>query len=371
MPILVAVSLIILQAVLVLVHVVLYETFSAAFGLDGGIPRAIFVALAFTFIAASAAAYRSRAKAVAWFYTAAAYWFGLAFFLFAGAVAFLAAANVIYAANVYVPSWLIAGIAFAAAFLVHLYGTQKSGVAEAVPVRVALPNVPVAWRGKKIVFVSDLHLGAVHRLGFSKKIVRRIKAIAPELVLIGGDMYDGVKCDAARLMEPFRSLAAPQGVYFVTGNHDYYFSDWASAGEKAIESVGIRILRDEKIDLGGLTIAGIDYRTGTTAQGLDAALAKISMAKGAPSILVKHEPNHLEKIERAGASLALSGHTHQGQIFPLRYITRRIYRGFDYGLKPLGAMQVYTSSGVGTWGPPLRLGTKSEIAVIELANASS
>ena len=94
-------------------------------------------------------------------------------------------------------------------------------------------------------------------------------------------------------------------------------------------------------------------------------MQRIGVDRARPSILLKHEPSDLDVAEAAGVSLDLSGHTHHGQIFPLMFFTWQIYKGFDYGLKRIGAMQVFTSSGVGTWGPPLRLGTKSEIVEIE------
>ncbi len=370
MPLIVVVSLSLLQALLVLVHLALYRSISWAVGIDGPALEAFFVALAFTFIIGSVLAFRVRSKFAELFYTAAAYWFGLAFFLFFGATAFFFAMAGFYAGGHYIPPNIIMGMALSIAFLLHLYGTLESTRGKVIHLKVSLPNLPMAWHGKTIAFVSDLHLGAVHRHHFAKKVSRKLKAIGAEVVLIGGDMYDGVKCDPVRYMEPFRSLKAPQGVYFITGNHDYYFSDWETEGKKAIEDTGIKILNDEKIVLNGLQIAGLDFKTGTKPETQDAALVKMNIDRSAPCILVKHEPSHLESIEKAGVSLELSGHTHNGQIFPLMYIARRMYNNFAYGLKRLGSMQVYTSSGVGTWGPPLRLGTISEIVAIELTNAS-
>jgi hypothetical protein len=93
-------------------------------------------------------------------------------------------------------------------------------------------------------------------------------------------------------------------------------------------------------------------------------LAKIGIDVNRPSVLLKHIPDHLSAVEKAGVSLQLSGHTHLAQVWPLMYITRKVFKGYDYGLKKIGKMQIYTSCGVGTWGPPLRVFTKSEIVKI-------
>jgi uncharacterized protein len=161
-----------------------------------------------------------------------------------------------------------------------------------------------------------------------------------------------------------RSLNAPSGTYYVTGNHEFYLPDLATA-LAVIRSTGVHILDDEQVTIGGINFVGVDYRSVNKPESFKKVLEKIGIDHLRPNILIKHEPKDLDVAEAAGISLGFFGHTHQGQIFPLSLFTRQIYKGFDYGLKPHGKMQVYTSSGVGTWGPPLRLGTKSEIVVVE------
>jgi len=366
MPIALILSLIVFQALLIFVHLALYEVLAAAFGIGSPALATIFVLLAVSFIAASFLSRWFAGRLAKWFYTASAYWFGLVHFLFAGAVIFFFTAKFLYGADIYVAPWIIALPALGAFFLIHLYGTWNSWRAEVTRVRVTLPNLPAAWRGKKIVFVSDIHLGPVRAERFAAKVVRKIQALAPEAIFIGGDVYDGGKWDAATIAAPLKGLHAPQGVYYVTGNHEYYVSDLPAA-LKVLRDAGIRILDNEKIDLGGLQLLGVDYQTTHKPADAERILAGMGIDRNKPSILLKHEPDHLDIPEHAGVSLVLSGHTHRGQIFPLNYFTWQIYKGFDYGLKSLRAMQVYTSSGVGTWGPPLRLGTKSEIVLVELS----
>ncbi len=189
------------------------------------------------------------------------------------------------------------------------------------------------------------------------------------------------------MVEPLRALHAPRGVFFVTGNHEYFLPDMVPA-LAALRAAGIRILDDERVDIGGLSLIGVNDKSDKGPHREDHFKKVLGLKRpevldheedhfekrlngtgtnhGQPVILLKHEPDHLEIASEAGVSLGLFGHTHHGQIYPLNYFTWKIYHGFDHGLHRMGTMQVYTSSGVGTWGPPLRLGTKSEIVLITL-----
>ncbi len=364
MPILVVVTLLVFETLLVFVHLAVYGTLVAAFGVGSKALGWIFVSLALTFLTASLLTYRFKGKIVDWYYTASAYWFGLVNAFFIGGVVFFFAARFLYARDDYVSPALLGGIAFGTMFLVHTYGTWKSGRAEITSIRVSLPNLSAPWRGRKVVFVSELHLGNIRRARFAAKVAETIMALHPEAVFIGGDLYDGTACDVAAVIEPLRALRAPHGVYFITGNHEYYLPDLQNA-LRAIKALGIRVLDNEKVDLGGFFLVGVDDKAAHRRDDFKKVLGPLAVRSGAPAGLLKHEPSDLDIARDAGFALGLFGHTHRGQIFPLNYITRQVYRGFDYGLKRLGAMQVYTSSGVGTWGPPLRLGTKSEVVLIE------
>jgi len=119
------------------------------------------------------------------------------------------------------------------------------------------------------------------------------------------------------------------------------------------------------VEVDGLQIIGVPYRHATRGGHLASALHNIQLDRDRASILLTHAPDHPEIAEAAGVSLQLSGHTHLGQFIPWSWMARRIYRQFVYGLSRIGKMQVFTSSGAGTWGPPLRLGSNPEIVVLE------
>jgi uncharacterized protein len=362
MPAIFIATLVTFQVLLIFVHLTVYATLSAAFGFDGMAMRVIFILLSLTFVASSLIVRWSRNRLAQWFYTFAGYWFGLVHFLFAGGVIFFFTLVIANAFQWSISPAIVGEIWFGFFFLLHLYGTWNSWRAEITRVSISIPNMPEFWKRHQLVFISDIHLGAVRGAKFMRKIVSRIQALNPALVLIGGDLYDGVKCDAEAVIEPLRDLKPIHGVHYITGNHEFY-------GElerylAAIRGMGVHILKNEKVEIEGLQIVGVDYHDTHKRENFMAHLSDIPLDGNKPSILIKHEPDNLDVAEQKGFSAGFFGHTHRGQIFPLSYITKRMYHGFDYGLKQFKKMWMYTSSGVGTWGPPLRLGTRSEVVLV-------
>jgi uncharacterized protein len=226
-----------------------------------------------------------------------------------------------------------------------------------------LANLPKEWRGRKAALISDVHLGHVRNRGFLRRMIAKISREKPDVVFIAGDLYDGTAIDAHQSAAPLSGLTAPHGVYFVAGNHEQFGDD--SKYLNAIESAGVRVLRNEKVELEGLQLVGVPYRNATQSGHLASALQNLNLDRDRASILLIHAPDHPEVAEAAGVSLQLSGHTHLGQFIPWSWMARRMYRRFVYGLSRLGKLQVFTSSGAGTWGPPLRLGSNPEIVVLQ------
>jgi predicted MPP superfamily phosphohydrolase len=373
MPLRIVLGLIAFQILLILVHLAVYATLVMAFGIGGIWLKIAFVILALTFVSASALTHFYKGAMVDRYYQFSAYWFGLVHFLFGGAVAIYFILNVLYARGIYISPALVGSICLGAVFLLHLYGTVQSQRPKVM--RVKIPFSAISgfnadfWKDKTIAFVSDFQLGNVYRKKFAARVAKQIAAFDPYAVFIGGDLYDGVACNEEALIQPLRVLHPRGGTYFVTGNHEYYLHD-VSRGIAAIRALGITVLDDRKIDIGGIDVIGVDYNSAHERENFRNVLRRIGVDRAKPSILLKHEPTDLDVAASEGVSLDLSGHTHHGQIFPLMFFTWQIYKGFDYGLRRLGDMRVFTSSGVGTWGPPLRLGTRSEILFIEFTSLS-
>jgi predicted MPP superfamily phosphohydrolase len=215
--------------------------------------------------------------------------------------------------------------------------------------------------------VTDVHLGNVRGAAFVRHLVRRLLRARPEAVFISGDMFDGTKLDLARAVQPWSELTAARGIYFVSGNHDDMRDRVGNLA--ALEAVGIRVLNNESVLIGGLQIIGVHDAETDNAELFGDILRGMNLRPGQSSILLAHKPSNLAVAENAGISLQLSGHTHGGQFWPWSLIAARVYGKFVHGLNRFGRMLVYTSSGAGTWGPPFRVCTHSEIVLFRLVGA--
>jgi predicted MPP superfamily phosphohydrolase len=359
--------IVILQSVLFLAHFLLYETWTLS-PTGGKTPGALWIELALgflsvSFVAASLLAFRYTNAALRTLYRVAAVWLGLLTFLFFAAVSFWIIFGVARLTGLEVNFHRIVELLFGAALLAGFYGVFNANWTRITRTTVRLANLPAAWRGRRAALISDVHLGHVRNGSFLRRMVAKILREEPDAIFIAGDLYDGTAIDAARAAEPLNKLTAPQGVYFVAGNHEQFGDD--SKYLRAIAAAGVRVLTNEKLEVDGLQIVGVPFRSAAQDGHFASVLHSIRLDRDRASILLTHAPDRPEIAEAAGVSLQLSGHTHLGQFIPWSWMARRIYRQFVYGLSRIGKMQVFTSSGVGTWGPPLRLGSNPEIVVLE------
>ena len=357
----------IIQGILALTHLFIYETwvFSSP---PIGAPSALWIKLmagflSVSFVAASLLAFRYTNALVRAFYKLAAIWVGLLSFLFFAAVASWIIFGAARIAGLEINFHRTVELLFSVGAVVGLYGVFNASWTRLTRTTVRLANLPDAWRGRKAALVSDLHLGHVRNGSFLRRVVRTILQERPDAIFIAGDLYDGTAIDAGRAAEPLSQLTAPHGVYFVAGNHEQFGDD--SKYLKAIAAAGVRVLTNEKVEVEGLQIVGVPYRHATHDRHFASVLEGVRLDRDRASILLTHAPDRPGIAEAAGVSLQLSGHTHLGQFLPWSWMARRIYRQFVYGLSRIGRMQVFTSSGAGTWGPPLRLGSNPEIVMLE------
>jgi predicted MPP superfamily phosphohydrolase len=218
-----------------------------------------------------------------------------------------------------------------------------------------------------VALVTDLHLGNVRGAGFACRVVAKLRELQTDAVFISGDLFDGAKADLDALLEPWKGLSAPAGVYFVTGNHEE-FTDRAKYLD-AVERAGIQVLNNEKVDINGLQIVGVHDAELHDPRRFRAVLQGAKLDRNRPSILLAHQPLNLAIPEEEGVSLQLSGHTHGGQLWPWTLVAARVHGPFNRGLNPFGKLLVLTSNGAGTWGAPMRVGTKAEIILIQMLAA--
>ncbi len=238
-------------------------------------------------------------------------------------------------------------------------------------IRIPLAKLPTAADGYVIAQLTDVHVGPTIGRGFIEDVVRETNALNPDLIAITGDLVDGT-VDALRdAVAPLAGLKARDGVYFVTGNHEYYSG--ADAWIAHLETLGIRVLRNERVDIRGLfDLAGVDDAKSAgmaPGHGQDVAKAMVGRDPAKAVVLLAHQPKSVLEAGLNGVDLQLSGHVHGGQIWPFTWLAH-LDQPYLHGLYHHGNTTIYVSQGTGYWGPPMRVGTTSEITRVELAAAT-
>lgn len=235
-------------------------------------------------------------------------------------------------------------------------------------VRIAIDDLPDALDGYRIVQWSDVHVGPTIRRRFVQALVDRTNALQPDAVAITGDFVDSDPTTFGGEIEPIRDLRTRDGVFYVTGNHEYYWSpqEWL----QILETHGVTFLRNEHqvVANGNIVFAGITDPVGRGAHQQDPDRALAGAPSNAVKILLSHRPQASDDAHRLGVDLQLSGHTHGGQFFPFNLVIKK-FQPLVAGLHRVGKTWVYVNRGTGYWGPPSRLAVGGEITVLELAKA--
>lgn len=367
----------IVQAILFLAHWFVYATavhfwdglaaswtFKLAFGL-----------LSVSFVAASLRGWYSYHPLGRGFYSVAAIWLGFASFFLLASVASWIVAGVSALAGLGWRPALIADATCGAAIVASLYGIVNAAFPRVTRITISLPGLPPQWRGRTAALVSDLHLGHIRNVRFVRRVVNKLLALQPDIVLVAGDLYDGVAGDFEELAEPWKALTSPSpaqpaaaphkpafGVYYIAGNHEEFYRN--AEYLPPLLRAGVRVLDNEKVEIDGLQLIGVHYRDAVQPERYRLMLENMHLDRNRASVLLLHAPVRLAISEEEGISLQLSGHTHGGQFFPWTLVAKRVWARFNHGLQRVGNLQVYTTYGAGTWGPPLRVATKPEIVLI-------
>ncbi len=256
----------------------------------------------------------------------------------------------------------IAIVSFSTACLLGIIGAVQAKQIKTVSYAVNLPGAPESWNNKKAVLVSDTHFGLINHKRFSDKIVKNILKLNPDLVFHAGDFYDGPKNKMSSLTESWKELTKEVPVFFAPGNHEMY-GDY-EAFLSSIRDAGIEVLTDSFIEHEGVQIAGITYRGRNQPKEAQEAILSLGVEKQKPLILINHPPLFHDSAIDIATDLMVSGHTHNGQLWPVNYVSDVMYKRYSYGLHKKQNMTAITTSGVGTTGPPLRLFNTPELVVI-------
>jgi predicted MPP superfamily phosphohydrolase len=353
------------QIIVILAHVLLYFSWIHFFHIsDPGLIRALGIILAIlsvSFIGASLLVFWRDNLVIKIFYYLAAIWLGLLLYFFLSTVLIWIIAGIIWISGAHINVGIVAATLIIAATLFSIYGLWNAANPVVRHIQVDIKNLPPSWHGRTAVQISDIHLGTIWGRPFMDRIVDKIAELKPDIVFITGDLFDGEGDDLAREVEPLKRLSPPLGTYFITGNHETYLG--IEKTEKALIGIPLTFLHDQMVDIDGIQLLGISYPIAGQHKNLEEILRLINPAQ--PNIVLYHSPVHIDLFRQFGVNLQLAGHTHRGQIWPLNYITNKVYGGYDRGLHVEGDYILYTSVGAGTWGPPMRTGNRPEIVAID------
>jgi predicted MPP superfamily phosphohydrolase len=277
----------------------------------------------------------------------------------------------IHGGGVHVPDAVRYALAAVAAALAAIGVHQALRVPPIKNIEISIRGLPPQFDGYKMLQLTDLHISRLFTAKWARAVVERANSLGASLIVVTGDLIDGSLAARRADIEPLRDLRAPDGVYVIPGNHEYFFSyrDWMAH----YAAMGMRVLENDHVVLdregGRLTLAGVTdlsaVHSGHPARDLAAALK--GAPEDAPVILLDHQPREARRSAASGVALQLSGHTHGGMVVGLDRLTARANAGFVSGRYDVDGMTLYVNNGTALWpGFALRLGRPSELTQITL-----
>lgn len=354
-------------SILALGHYFVYASWSNFFSLSESHKKYLGIAfflLTVGFIASSAFSHYADTFISRSFYELTSTWLGLFSNLFIGTIIawplYLLLHNKINEKNLL----MIFGVMFVVIILTTIAGYINARIINYRHETVVINNLPNWWQGKKVVQLTDVHLNNTHDELFLEPIIEQVDKEKVAAVFLTGDFFDGMDGNLENITASLKKLQTEKGVYFISGNHETYMG--LDKAVKALESHGVKVLLDEKVNVEGLDIAGARF---PERDGLRRDLVKVltDLNVNSPSIFLYHEPRSIKEIADTGrVDLMLSGHTHNGQLWPYNFVVRMIYGIHAIGRHQVGNMTQFTSSGAGTWGPPIRTSARPEVVIFTL-----
>ncbi|MGG1677101.1 metallophosphoesterase [Neobacillus sp. NRS-1170] len=307
-------------------------------------------------------------KKMAIFKVVGAYWFGFLQY----AVLFLPLANLVALILIVfnfpaiaVVNW-IGGIVFSAFLIVFIYGSYNAYSPIVRRFSISIPNQAGNLSKLRIAMASDMHFGRLSGLEHARRLVREVNSLNPDIILLPGDIIDDdpEPFIQKKMGDVLKGLSAPLGVYGVLGNHEYYGGGIPRFLQE-MERIGITILLDDVITIAdSFYLAGRKDKTDRNRKSIAELLSDKPLTL--PILMMDHQPSDLIQAEKNQVDLLLSGHTHRGQMAPNHLITRRMFE-VDWGYLKKNQLHTIVSSGFGFWGPPLRIGSRSEIIQIDVS----
>jgi len=299
-----------------------------------------------------------------WYYILSGFWVGLLINFGLMAFVILIIKLIGWKFDFILSNFYIKLIFFSGAGLLSIWGISNAWIPRVKEYEVYIKDLPAAWNNKTVVQISDVHLGPVYRKHFLSRVINEINKLQPKAVFITGDLFDGMEGDFSWLKYPLAKLKADKGIYYSFGNHDQYLG--FKRAKQLLVGNPVKILDNKLEEVEGLQIIGINYSFDKYFDLHRAILDKAGYDKAKPSILLFHAPKDINQAKQAEIDLQLSGHTHRGQLFPFNWLAKITHHGYGYGLFQDGNFNLIVTSGVGTWGPPMKTIGHSEIVKIVL-----
>lgn len=316
------------------------------------------------FITSMLYSYKHYSLFNSWVNSISSVWLGIVLYIFIAGVVISLLIMFNYYFNLQIPIRLTSSILVAVTFSLMTYGIINASISRVVRWDVNSEKLSKDWGDKKIVIISDVHLGSIRREGFLKKIINKIENEKPDVVFIVGDLIDGSSFPYEKWFSELSSLKPQFGILYVEGNHEKYNQEY----EKFKSELQPRVndLTDKKIIINNTQIIGLDYQESEGGDEEKKALESLQYDKNLPSIILMHDPKNTAPVATEGVSLVLSGHTHNGQFFPFTTLIKNLYRKYAHGVVYTGSTASVTSGGIGTSLIPTRIGTVPEIIVLTI-----
>jgi len=299
-----------------------------------------------------------------WLNSISSIWLGVVFYIFIASLVVFILIMLNYYFNLKIPIEIISGILIIIMLSLVTYGIINASNPRIINWEIVSKELSNDWNGKKIVIISDVHLGSIRRDGFLKKIINKIEKEKPDIIFITGDLIDGSSFPYEKWLNNFSILNPQLGIFYVEGNHEKYNQEYEKF-KSQIPSF-IKNITDKKEIINNTQIIGIDYKQNETQEGINSRLELLKYEKDKPSIVLMHDPKDTELLSKQNVSFVVSGHTHGGQFFPFTFLVNDLYKKYTHGISYTNETASITSYGIGTSIIPIRIGTVPEIIVLKI-----
>lgn len=295
--------------------------------------------------------------------TVSSIWLGLVCYLFIASLIIIILIVINHFWGLQIPIKLISTGLLLVVFSLISYGLLNAGNPRIVRWDITNESLS-AWKGKKIILVSDIHIGNLNDRIFLERIVKDIKSENPDITFNLGDLIDGSVFPYKDWLSPLSKINSPLGDYYVEGNHEKYNQQYEVF--KSQFPIGITDLTNKKIILNNTQIIGLDYIQNESDDEIKNRLSSLGYDPNIPSLVLLHDPKNVNALSESNVTLTMSGHTHGGQFFPFNLLVKRIYKELTYGISRKQNTVSLVTNGVGTSVIPIRIGTKPEIVILNI-----